>query len=279
MRQFLLAVLAATFMSLPAGAQTLDRIKETRTLQLGFRTDAAPMSYADADGNPAGYTPTVCVALAQAIANILEMDELNANFVPVDTTDQFDLVANGEIDLLCGATSITLRRREKVDFSDPVFVDGISFMVPLDTIKTIQDFNGKKIGVRVGTTTEETVANSFKAAEIAAETVAFSDHNAGLAALEKGEIDGYFADQSILYSLHFSSDSKANLRIAPEILTVEKQGLALARNDAEFRLLIDTALSMLYANGGMEEIFNETLPGVNPGLAMQALHLVAPTIP
>lgn len=279
MRHIVSAVFAALIVALPAQAQTLDRIKETGVIRLGFRTDAAPLSYADGEGRPAGYTPMLCLAVTQALANALQT-ELEAIFYPVDATNRFDKVAAGEIDILCGAASITMRRREKVDFTDPIFVDGISYLVRAeDEAARLADFAGKTVGVRAGTTTEEAVGNSIRAAGIDAKIVTFPDHNAGLAAMEAGDIGAYFADQSILYSLQHGAGDKAAFRVAPEILTVEKHGLALPRNDADFRGMVDTALSVLYSSNAVEQILNDAMPGVRPGLALRAMFLIGPTLP
>ena len=72
MRSFLTAFLTVVALAVPAGAQTLERIKETKQLNLGYRLDAAPMSYQLESGEPAGYTPLVCVRVAQEIVNHLK---------------------------------------------------------------------------------------------------------------------------------------------------------------------------------------------------------------
>lgn len=270
---------AAALLATPVLAQTLDKIKETGELRLGFRTDAAPLSYLDTDGIPAGYTPTVCASVAELIAAELELPELNATFYPVDSTNRFDKVANGEIDILCGAATITLSRLEKVNFSVPTYVDGTAIMLPKEADTELTALEGKKVGVLASTTTEETLKNSLEAAGITADVISFDDHAAGLAAMEAEEISAYFADQSILLELFFSSDASDTFVVSENILTIEKQGLALPRNDDDFRLAVDRALSTLYSNGTMERIFEETLPGATPGIAIRAMHIIAPTLP
>ena len=278
MQKFILSIAAATLFALPATAQTLDRIKETGQLKLGYRVDAAPLSYQRVGGKPAGYSPNICIQVGQAIANHLVMEDLEAIFVPVDTSDRFEKVASGEIDLLCGAATITLGRRALVDFSIPTFVDGTSLIVPKGSSGSFADFAGKKLGVRMKTTTEQALNNSIKAAGLEAEVVKFDGHRAGMAALENGEIDAYFADQSIIAGLRMASPKANELQMSKEILTLEKQGLALARGDTDFRLLVDTAISKMYANGDMARIFQNEIPGGQPGMALQAMYLIAPTV-
>jgi ABC-type amino acid transport substrate-binding protein len=270
-------VMLAAMLAAPVSAQTLERIKETGELKLGYRVDAAPLSFAEADGKPSGYSPLVCVSVAQHIANQFKLANLNVSFVPVDTTDRFDKVASGEIDLLCGASTITLERRKIVDFSVPTYVDGTAVMVAKGYEGGLASFAGKKVGVRSGTTTLDALTGSFADEGIDAEVISFDSHEAGLAAIEAAQITAYFADQSILVYMYINSKFQESLQLSDEILTIEKQGLALARGDADFRLAVDAALAQMYFDGTMEEIFKSALPGVTPGTAIRAMYLTSPT--
>ncbi|WP_127112978.1 amino acid ABC transporter substrate-binding protein [Shimia sediminis] len=262
-----------------ASAQTLDRIKDTGVLTLGFRVDAPPLSYQRPGGEPAGYSPLVCAEVAQEILNHLKLESgLDVRFVPVDTANRFEKVAAGEIDLLCGAATITLERRKTVDFSIPTFVDGTSILVRSDGPDQFAAYAGKKMGVRSNTTTKEALTNTLNQAGMQAEVMSFESHLDGIKALESGGIDAYFADQSILASLHRTSPNALNLKMSNEILTIEKHGLAMARGDSEFRLLVDTALSKMYGRGSMQRAFQEIMPGVQPGLGLRAMYVIAPTL-
>jgi ABC-type amino acid transport substrate-binding protein len=279
MRIFTFSLLAAISLALPATAQTLERIKQTGELKLGYRSDAAPLSFTDVQGKAAGYSPILCAGVAQFIANSLKMDDLSVTFVEVDTTDRFEKVASGEIDLLCGAATITLSRRELVDFSVPTYVDGTAVLLPVDASEDLRALIGKRIGVRRATTTLEALENTLSDAGVEAQIFKFADHNAGLEAIRNNEIDAYFADQSILYFLAVNDRDRQRFKVTGKILTVEKQGLAMARGDADFRLLVDSAIAEMFANGTMAELYQRAIPGAQPGQAIQAMHLLSPTIP
>ena len=47
-------------------------------------------------------------------------------FVETTLAQAFDAVADDQIDLLCGAITVTIGRRETVDFSEPIFMTGMS---------------------------------------------------------------------------------------------------------------------------------------------------------
>ncbi|RYH10933.1 amino acid ABC transporter substrate-binding protein [Tropicimonas sp. IMCC6043] len=274
------AILALTIgLAGSASAQTIERIRETNELKLGFRSDAAPLSFANEAGEASGYTPLLCVGIAQELADRLELPNLEVSFVPVTTENRFEKVAAGEIDLLCGAATITMDRREIVDFSDPVFVDGTVALMTRNADPSMKSLAGKKVGVRAGTTTQVALHNSLVKEGIEAELVPFEDHGAGVEALRNGEIAAYFGDQSILVYQLATKNLGSELRITNQLLTVEKQGLAMARGDTDFRLLIDGIVGTMYRRGAVQRVYESMLPGVEPGMAMRALIMIAPTLP
>lgn len=279
MRSFLLILIAALIMPLALQAQTLERIKSSGEIKFGYRTDAAPLSFENDAGRPQGYSPIVCFALAERLGAQLGMETLEVVFQRVDTENRFDKVASGEIDLLCGAATITLSRRETVDFSVPTYVDGTTVLLQRDGVTTLQELSGKKVGVRENTTTAEALNNSLAADGIDAEVITYDDHADAMTAMENREIDGYFADQSILINLFLASEKRDQFKIFEGILTIEKHGFAMARGDNDFRLAIDSALSELFLDGSMAQAFEKALPGAKAGGALESLFLLSPTLP
>lgn len=279
MRSFLLILIAALIMPLALQAQTLERIKSSGEIKFGYRTDAAPLSFENDAGRPQGYSPIVCFALAERLGAQLGMETLDVVFQRVDTENRFDKVASGEIDLLCGAATITLSRRETVDFSVPTYVDGTTVLLQRDGVAALQELSGKKVGVRENTTTAEALNNSLAADGIDAEVITYDDHADAMTAMENREIDGYFADQSILINLFLASEKRDQFKIFEGILTIEKQGFAMARGDNDFRLAIDSALSELFLDGSMAQAFEKALPGAQAGGALESLFLLSPTLP
>jgi polar amino acid transport system substrate-binding protein len=279
MRTFFFSLLAAATLAVPVSAQTIERIKETNQFNIGFRTDAAPLSFAEPNGQPAGYSPLICVGIAHAVSKALDLPDLKVSFRAVGTEDRFEKVASGEIDLLCGAATITQRRLEIVDFSVPTYVDGTAVLMRNDIGDALNDLSGKKVGVRSGTTTQESLLATLTSEGLDAEVVLFDSHVAAIEAIKNKEIDAYFADQSILMYTYLSQNLSEEFKIPDRLLTLEKQGLALTRGDSAFRLLIDSALTDMFSNGTMEKLFGEAFPGATPGKAMQALYLMSPTRP
>jgi len=270
--------LVSLLVAAPVAAETLDRLRDSGEIRLGHRTDAIPLSYVDADGQPRGYSVLVCRALVAKLADTLGMEKLTPVWVPLDAQNRFDAVAEGRVDLHCGAATITLSRRERVDFSIPTFVDGTAVLLAGEGDTSFEDLAGKRLGVRGATTTEEILRNSLEAEGLEAEVVPFRTFREGVAALSKGEIDAFFGDQSQLFGLAISGDLPEGLRISENTLTVEKHGLVLQRGDSDFRLAVDRALSAMYQDGEMARIFRAGMPGIEPGVALKMLFILAPEV-
>lgn len=270
--------LVSLLVAAPVAAETLDRLRDSGEIRLGHRTDAIPLSYVDADGQPQGYSVLVCRALVAKLTDTLGVEKLTPVWVPLDAQNRFDAVAEGRVDLHCGAATITLSRRERVDFSIPTFVDGTAVLLAGEGDTAFEDLAGKRLGVRGATTTEEILRNSLVAEGLEAEVVPFRTFREGVAALSKGEIDAFFGDQSQLFGLAISGDLPEGLRISENTLTVEKHGLVLQRGDSDFRLAVDRALSAMYQDGEMARIFRAGMPGIEPGVALKMLFILAPEV-
>jgi ABC-type amino acid transport substrate-binding protein len=269
-------VALALMLPISAAAQTLERIRDSGVFKIGYRDDAAPYSYKNKIDQPAGYSVALCQVIATDVAAELNIAELAVEYVPVTTADRFDAIEDGKIDLLCGATTATLKRRERVDFSVPTFIDGAGVLLRKDGPETFADLAGKKVGVRAATTTEEALKNTLERQRMEATVVLLDSHEDGLAKLEAGEIAAYFADQGILIFLISRSKTPDNLRLGEGQFTLEPYGLGLRRGDSDFRLAVDRSLSRLYRSGEVERIFKNNF-GANATQSelLRALYVIS----
>jgi polar amino acid transport system substrate-binding protein/glutamate/aspartate transport system substrate-binding protein len=277
MIRIVVAALAAlvVFVGSAAAQGTLDRVKATGVFKIGYRTDAPPYSFKSAVDEPAGYSVVLCRSVAVAIKEQLRLDRLSIEYVPVTAENRFDMVQSGAVDLLCGATTATLARREIVDFSIPTFVDGAGVLLRRDGPKSFAELAGRKVGVRAGTTTETALRNTIKAASMTVETVPVADHRDGIARLLNGEIAGYFADRAILFYLMLGTGAADRLHLAEQQLSYEPYALALRKGDGDFRLAVDRALSRLYRSGAITTIFQSSFgANASPSAELRALYRV-----
>jgi len=257
-----------------AEAATLDRIKASGTITLGYRTDAEPFSYESPIGEAAGYSVALCKAIAAGIKTELGLDALEVRYLPVKDEGSFAELLAGKVDLVCGATTQTLARRELVDFSLPTFVTGSTLLYRQDGPRSFEQLAGQKIGVRAGTTTEAELKEALAEEQFQAELVAVDSHEQGVADLAAGKLAAYFGDGAILLYQWRKSPDVDRLMISSNLFSNEPYALPLPKGDSDFRLAVDRALAGLYRDG-IEQVFTASFgPGAEPSTLVQALYLI-----
>jgi ABC-type amino acid transport substrate-binding protein len=271
-----IAAAAAAWSFGSAGAGTIDKLRQDKTLRIAYREDAPPFSFTDAIGEPAGFIVDLCRSVAKNLAAGLNLGDLKVDYVLVTAANRFEAIETGKADLLCEPTSATLSRREQVDFSIATFVDGASFLVSGDGPSEFGALEGKKIGVLAGTTTEQGLRDALASAHIDAELVPVKTHEEGLAMLDQGTIVAYFGDRAVLVYLASKSSAPGKLRLANNYFSLEPYALALARGDSDFRLAVDRALSRIYRSGEIRAIFAHSFGSqAQPSDTLQALYLIS----
>jgi polar amino acid transport system substrate-binding protein/glutamate/aspartate transport system substrate-binding protein len=267
-----LCLIALLCLSGAAAAATLDDIRERGTIRIGVRQDARPFSYYNDLGEPAGYTVELCRAVSARLKAAMGLPELKVEYVKVTAEDRFDAVKEGRIDLLCGAATITLSRREQVSFSTPIYITGAAILYRSDGPQSFAELDGRKIGVRSGTTTEESLVKTVDRFGIKTEIMRFADHKLALEALKDNTIAAYFGDRAILAELIKDSPSD-EIKLSEALLTVELYGLALRRGDEDFRLAVDRALAQLFQSAELTKIYRGTFGSKSPGALLEAVYL------
>jgi ABC-type amino acid transport substrate-binding protein len=234
---------------------TLEKIARTGEFLIGYRTDSSPLSFDNLKGQPSGYSVELCRRIAAGVEAHLGK-EIEAKFVPVTADERISAVVDGKIDIECGSTTITLSRQEHVAFSLPTFVTGASVVSITGTgILGLSDLSGKKIGVAKDTTTVDELRNFLDQAGIDAEVVIVNDRVEGWDQLNQGDLAALASDQIVLIGLIMEASNPQHYSLASEIFSYEPYGFVLRRNDADFKLVVDTALAQLYRSGGHADIF------------------------
>jgi glutamate/aspartate transport system substrate-binding protein len=235
---------------------TLEKIKTTKTITMGYRESSFPFSFIGEDKKPAGYSVDLCTRIAAGVQRQLGLSDLSIKWLVVTPENRITMVTNGTVDLECGSTTNTLSRQEQVDFSSMTFVDGGSLLVRTDArIDRLSDIAGKRIAVVPGTTTEKVMAEAFKKANLTVQMINVKEHAEGIAALEKGTVDAYASDRVILIGLAMKSKDPTKLAIADQYFSYEPYGLMLRRGDADFRLAVNRVLGRLYRSGEIVQVY------------------------
>ena len=242
----------------PAHADTLARIAETGELRVGFVPDAPPLSFVDQNGKAVGYSIDLCSHIADAVRKELKLDALNVIHTPlVSMPERLAAIESGAVDIECGATTVTLSRRERVDFTLMTFITGVAVLsLKENSIDTVDDVAGARIGVLSDTTTEAVIKNVIEVNEFDVDLVRLDSHDQGMALLNNGKITGYASDRAMLIGQVFRNQNASNeYSLTRRTLSFEPYAMMLSRGDTDFRLVADKALASLYRSARIRRIY------------------------
>ena len=254
---------------------TLDKIARTGEILIGYRTDASPLSYENADGNPSGYSVDLCRRIAAGVKAHLGKDDIETKFVPITSDERISAVVSGKIDIECGSTTITLSRLEHVDFTLPTFVTGGSVLTLAEGgIKTMPDLAGHSVAAVEGTTTVEQLRNYLSENLIDAKLVVVADRSAGMSQLNKGKVDAFASDQIVLIGQIIEAPFPKRYWLMDDTFSYEPYGFVVRRNDADFRLVADKSIAQLYRSGQHIDIFHKWIGriGIRPPPVLIAMY-------
>lgn len=273
----IMALLALGALPAIVNGGTLDQIKKAGEIRLGYRTDAPPLAFKDSSGQPSGYSVELCQRVAAAVKDQLKLNELKTTFVPLTSENRLDAIVGNRVDIECGATTMTLTRAQKVDFSLMTFVTGGGILSRAGTgIDSLANLAGKSVAVVAGTTTEPALKSYLQKNLIDAKVVAVADRGAAMKQLQEKQVDAFASDQIVLIGEVLQSADPNEYSLSRDLFSFEPYALVVRRNDADFRLVADRALAQLYRSGQIEQIFNRWFGqvGLRPSPVLNAMYVL-----
>ncbi len=223
---------------------TLAAIKRRGRLNCGVHEGLVGFAYTDNRGEWRGFDVDFCRALAAAVLG-------NANavrFVPLTSTQRFEALRSGRVDVLWRSTSWTLTReaREGVRFAGVNYYDGQGFLVrrSLD-LASAAELNGARICVQRASTSELNVADWFRARGLEYTPVVAVNEEAARAAYAREDCDALSADISALAAARTTMSSPDQHAILPDVISKEPLGPAVKRGDEAWTSIVRWTLNAL----------------------------------
>jgi len=273
-----LLLVSALSLALPAAAQTgtLEKIRKQGAITMGYLDGSAPFSFRDANGQPQGYSVELCRAIASGIRAQLKLAKLETRWELLTIQNRLEAVKSGRVDIECSTTTWTLGRQAAVDFSLITFVDGGSILTRVETdAARLSDFNGKRIAVITGTTTEKVLKENLARRSIKAAVVAIKAREEGLRLLDQRKVDGFASDRMVLIGVVLTSKTQGAFKLLEEDFSVEPYALALPRGDHDFRLAVNRVLARLYRSGEIQKIYEQWLGRLGPpSVLLSAMYFI-----
>jgi ABC-type amino acid transport substrate-binding protein len=239
-----------------AGTGALDRIAAAEIIRVAYAPNAYPISFKDSEGVPRGYAIDLCRHIVETVQQALELDALEIAWTEGNTPRRLAAVANGEADIECGITTMTLARQRQVDFSNVVFVESGGILVKSDRgLRRLEDLAEHKLGVVPETTTERRLRPLLSERGVEIELVPIKDAKDGRQRLMDGSLDAVASDRLVLIGQVADTGRAEDFAFVDAAFSVEPYAFALPRNDADFRLEVNRGLAQVYRSGEVDRIF------------------------
>jgi glutamate/aspartate transport system substrate-binding protein len=252
----------------------LQHIKASGVIRIGYRAGAVPFSYEARAGQPHGYSIDLCEAIVEDIAREIGVASLRTEYRRVTPADRIDQVADGRIDLECGATTNTAERRARVAFSPLIFVSGTRLLVRRGgPVHSMRDLAGRRVVVVRGTTNEAVMRQLAARARPAFTLLQVDDHAQALARLADGGADALAADDILIIGYLAEHGLQRQYAVVGELLSYEPYGIMFARGDAPLADVVEATFRRLATSREIRWIYGKwflrSLPsGVRLGVPM-----------
>ena len=237
---------------------TLDKVKASGTITVGYRESSVPFSYLGADGKPTGFGWEICGKVVDQVKRVTGRSDLKVATQAVTPQNRIPLLINGSIDIECGSTTNDSERGKYVDFATNYFYTGTRFLVKKSSgIRTVDDLKGPKVVSTVGTTNYQVLRKLDADKGLGFELLGAKDHAEAALMVEMGRADAFGMDDILLYGLRAGARQPEDLAVVGDAIQVEPYAIMVRKNDPAFKRLVDGTLASLIKTGEFDALYKK----------------------
>src|SRR5215471_19839122 len=233
---------------------TLEKIERTGTLTIGTRTGSPPFAYVNKNNDWVGFSidlveKSILPVISKKLNKTIKLEKKESappTRIPLLTSNAVDLIAETMTD--------TQSRRDSVDFSLTYFVTGAQFLVKKGSpIKGIQTIAAKRIAAQQGSTNARIIRERVPNAKL----LEFPDQPAAFQALAQGQVQAYTNDGIQLAGLKAKAPNPNDWLIVGDFYSYEPYGMAMRKNDSDFRQVVNIGLMEAIESGKYFELYDK----------------------
>ena len=245
---------ADSTVEIPAGS-SVAAIKDKGKITIGVKYDVPLFGVKNPTNNEIeGFD----VEIGKIIARNIFGEDIDGkvDFIEAVSKNREPFIEEGKADLIISTYTINDTRKEIVDFAGPYYIAGQDILVKKDddSVKSVDDLNGKKVCSVTGSTSLKNVQEKAPEADL---STVFDKYSLCVEALKDGRVQAVTTDDIIL--LGFVADDPDNLKIVGNAFTSEPYGIGLKKGDDALRTYVNDVLEQSYDNGEWKKAFEETV--------------------
>ncbi|HEX9144603.1 MAG TPA: transporter substrate-binding domain-containing protein [Candidatus Binatia bacterium] len=233
---------------------TLEKVARTGTFTIGTRTGSPPFAYVNKNNEWVGFSidlveKAILPVLAKKVAKQIKLEKKEST-----PQTRIPLLTSNAVDLIAETMTDTQSRRDNVDFSLTYFVTGAQFLVKKGSpIKGIQTIGGKRVAAQQGSTNARIIRERAPTARL----LEFPDQPAAFQALVQGQVQAYTNDGIQLAGLKAKAPKPGDWAVVGEYYSYEPYGMAMRKNDSDFRQVVNVALMDAIESGKYLELYDK----------------------
>lgn len=224
-----------------------DDAGEITKLVVGTDATYAPMEYMDEKGEIVGIDIEIVDAIAEELG--IEVEYKNIGWEPL-----FPAVDNDEVDFAVSSITITEKREESYDFTDPYYIANQLILVPDGSeITSFADLEeGKRVSAQINTTGHIVVQELL--GETSSDILAAETMPLAITEMINGNADASVGDNSTVNEYIKNNPNAEVETIEDDSFEKEYYGLMVKKGNDEVRELLNEGIEKIKENGKLEEI-------------------------
>ena len=212
-------------------------------LTMGTNATFPPYEYYDGD-DVVGIDAEIAAKLAEKLGMKLEI-------VVMDFSSIITAVQTGKIDVGVAGMTVTEERLQNVDFTTS-YATGVQVVIVKEDsdIATVDDLDGKLIGVQEGTTGHIYCSDDYGEENV----IAYNNGATAVQALQQGKVDCVVIDKQPALSF---VEANEGLKILDTEYVVEDYAIAVSKDNTALKDALNAALEEMIADGTVQEILDQ----------------------
>jgi glutamate/aspartate transport system substrate-binding protein len=225
---------------------------EPRRVRVGYRKYSIPFSYTLTDGAIAGFMQEACEGLVKTVFFDFMIEKSEVVSDEHARNGRLSAMENGLVDIECGSTSITDRRKERVDFLETHLYSQTRFIsrrpLQLHDLEGKINFTGLNVNYVIGTTNQDVLNTSG---------TALADFGDLAANIKSEKVDVAFTDDLLLAGF-LANTRKSNYVISKATYgELEQYGIMLPKHSPKLRERLQAAWNELSRAGRICELYRK----------------------
>lgn len=230
----------------------ITEIKENGKLVVGLSADYAPYEFhimKDGKDQIVGFDIDIAKEIANDMGVDLEIKEMDFGAI-------VQSVKSGAIDLGISGLTPDEKRKEAVDFSDIYYEAEQGILINKnnkDSIKSIEDLKGKKVGAQIGSIQAE-IANGIEGADVKL----LDNVNTLILELKTGKLDALIVELPVS---KIATEVNEELAVADNVIKISEGGSAIAIQKGNKDLVdqVNATIKKLKDDGKMDQLVNDAI--------------------